>query len=1041
MKKNIYKNIIKFLILVVFITPVFSKFAHATNPLIVTTGSASLIGVFSATLTGTVFNPNPVTNYNSWFEYSPNQTSLNNGGGQSTSPSYGTLQPYTSATSSIVINFTNLYSSNPVTYYFRICETDISGIVCGSSNSFTTLANTTPPVNQTSSTGVIGAGVGGAANNTFSTEITNVLTYNAINLHDTSAKLTGSGTILNSQNHYAYFRYSKITDNPPIFCNDIYGSAMRSIASTSPNTNGSFIGSGNFSATVQGLEPDTSYAYCAVISNSATNLNMNQQYLLPPTDIQYGGVKYFTTKCGTTCTTILTKSVSDVTPTTAYLNGQFNSTKTVTTSFEYTVDPATLPPVNGHPATANWQTVNIENHIVPQQNGSTSASGGLKKQLTGLTPNTSYLFRAVAQTDWGVPGSPAIQSYSGETLSFVTRPPASTPEVPTDPGIGTGNLPDIIPGDWTDGAGGPCSSLTLNNISNRTVRVGNNLSLSTHYCGAQGEVVTYGIIDQPGGSYFNPANSSFTWRPTFTQIGPHIVKINATTPSGNDAEEISFTINVIASNTNCNTLTIEPIPDQNYDVGQTGNLNVNVCGNNGEVVTYGADGLPAGAGINHDNGYFSWFPTEDQIGPHDIIFTASTPSQNAVSVTVHFIISASNNAPLNPNDPNNIHGNSVSCPNFKINPISNKNVQVGSPISFTVHTCGNQGQPVTYSITSTLMPSNASIDHETGIFSWHTGPNQSGTYEITVHAGTPIGAIDLTTGNHAIVNATPVTVQIKVNALPVDCPTLKINPISNITAFVGQPETFYATVCGDHGQTVTYGADSLPTNAGINPETGFFSWTPTINQLGINNITIMANTTSQRTVTDIVHINVKNINNNPFSGNVNGNNPFSNGTSNGSNPFGNGTFGSGIDSNGNSSNGSGGNSPTVLGSLNNPAPALGSALVPPYSDVVRYHEGIEHVFTRQIVGDISLARIYGYQDGQNLQIFAGNLAHSFATMFGYYHGGGREIRVITPDIAAYQLGLKDGMLAVYEYYDNHLTGVATATGSLKETFEYEYYFH
>ncbi len=123
------------------------------------------------------------------------------------------------------------------------------------------------------------------------------------------------------------------------------------------------------------------------------------------------------------------------------------------------------------------------------------------------------------------------------------------------------------------------------------------------------------------------------------------------------------------------------------------------------------------------------------------------------------------------------------------------------------------------------------------------------------------------------------------------------------------------------------------------------------------------------------------------------------------------------------------------------APAVLGAFAIPFADaVVHYHEGVETVFTRQIMNSPGLAHLYGYVEGTDLKTFAENLSHVFAQVFGYYSGGGREIRVSYPDIAAYELGLKDGMLAVYEYYDNHLTGIQTAGSALKTKFGYEYYF-
>ncbi|MCE9585674.1 hypothetical protein K8Q94_03580 [Candidatus Nomurabacteria bacterium] len=158
---------------------------------------------------------------------------------------------------------------------------------------------------------------------------------------------------------------------------------------------------------------------------------------------------------------------------------------------------------------------------------------------------------------------------------------------------------------------------------------------------------------------------------------------------------------------------------------------------------------------------------------------------------------------------------------------------------------------------------------------------------------------------------------------------------------------------------------------------------------------------------------------------------FGNDGSSGINFSGSGTIGGGIfgPTNNNST-------PTKA----SPAPTIGSKAKPFSDAIVHSQEGIETVFARQIIDAPAFAKSYGYKTGDDLQFFAGELAHAFAQSFGYYTGGGREIRVNTPDVVAYELGLKDGKLAVYEYYKNTLTNIAVNSGNLKNAFGYEYYF-
>ncbi|MCX6751253.1 MAG: hypothetical protein NT161_00585 [Candidatus Nomurabacteria bacterium] len=141
----------------------------------------------------------------------------------------------------------------------------------------------------------------------------------------------------------------------------------------------------------------------------------------------------------------------------------------------------------------------------------------------------------------------------------------------------------------------------------------------------------------------------------------------------------------------------------------------------------------------------------------------------------------------------------------------------------------------------------------------------------------------------------------------------------------------------------------------------------------------------------------------------------------------------------NSNNNQNNNSPIITTPNTTPL-VLGQTISPPEMDVVRYHEGIETVFTRQIIADTVFAKIYGYADGMNLQTFAWDLADQFARAFGYINSSGKEIRVSLPDVAAYQLLLVGNKLTVYEYYANKIVDIRNVTTVFKNASGYEYYF-
>lgn len=128
------------------------------------------------------------------------------------------------------------------------------------------------------------------------------------------------------------------------------------------------------------------------------------------------------------------------------------------------------------------------------------------------------------------------------------------------------------------------------------------------------------------------------------------------------------------------------------------------------------------------------------------------------------------------------------------------------------------------------------------------------------------------------------------------------------------------------------------------------------------------------------------------------------------------------------------------GTVNPTNLVLGQNATPPSDAIVRYHEGIETVLARQIIKNTSLATAYGYESGSDLQAFAWYLSDYFARLFGYVSDNGKEIRVSTPDIAAYQIDLSNGILTIYEYYDSKIVNIQRMTSDLRQTYDYEYYF-
>ncbi|MCZ7685287.1 MAG: hypothetical protein M5U28_43525 [Sandaracinaceae bacterium] len=210
-----------------------------------------------------------------------------------------------------------------------------------------------------------------------------VVTNAATSVSSSSAILNGAGNP-NRAATTGYFRYSTTS---PGTCNDTFGSRA-------PVSGGTNLGSGSssvaFSQSISGLSPGTTYYFCAIASSAEGTA--------------FGSVLSFTTLASPTVTT---NAATLVTSSSALLNGDVNPNGATTTAwYRYaTTNPGAC---NGTFGTATTST----------SVGAGTSPVSIPRSITGLTPNTTYYYCAIANNAYGT-------SY-GAVLSFTTLPAAPT---------------------------------------------------------------------------------------------------------------------------------------------------------------------------------------------------------------------------------------------------------------------------------------------------------------------------------------------------------------------------------------------------------------------------------------------------------------------------------------------------------------------------------------------------------------------------------------------------------------------------------------
>ena len=271
---------------------------------------------------------------------------------------------------------------------------------------------------------------------------------------------------------------------------------------------------------------------------------------------------------------------------------------------------------------------------------------------------------------------------------------------------------------------------------------------------------------------------------------------------------------------------------------------VTATDDNGDTLTFSMTSAPTGASINRNTGVFSWTPTERQDGTHTIIIQVDDGNEGIVSEDVTVTVSEVNVAP-------------------SLAQIDSKTVDELATLTFTASATdddfvGNVANTLTYSLTGTT-PSGASIDQNTGAFSWTPTEQQDGTHTITVQVEDGAGATDS--------EAITVTVN-EVNEDPVlaSVGSKQVNELAALSF----------TASASDGDTVGGTADTLefsltgttPSGASIHQDTGVFSWTPSESQDGTHTITVRVEDGNGGSDSEAITVTVNEVNEDPVLASV-----------------------------------------------------------------------------------------------------------------------------------------------------------------------------
>lgn len=348
------------------------------------------------------------------------------------------------------------------------------------------------------------------------------------------------------------------------------------------------------------------------------------------------------------------------------------------------------------------------------------------------------------------------------------------------------------------------------------------------------EKLVFTIENLPEGLNLDTKSGKFAWTPTFDQSGSY--EVTFTISDGNLTNSRQTVIKVNHIN---RPPVLEDIEDKTTDENLL--LTFTIKGSDPDkedegLLTYNAQNLPTGATFNPNNQSFSWTPTYEQSGLYSNITFQISDSVGAIhEKSVNITVNHVNRSP-------------------ELSPLSAITTDEQQSITFTLVGSDPDREDtgkLTYAVAN--LPEGATIDLNTGQFTWTPSYDQSGGYTLNAQVADSAG-----------LNATT-TIAITVNN--VNRPPI-VEPMEQITGRENEPFTvtlkFSDPDKEDLGKLIV-SATGLPEGSQIDPTNGIISWTPTYDQSGQYSVDYLITDSFGATNSGNLTILVENVNRPPIT--------------------------------------------------------------------------------------------------------------------------------------------------------------------------------
>ncbi|RLE45970.1 MAG: hypothetical protein DRJ31_10570, partial [Candidatus Methanomethylicota archaeon] len=261
----------------------------------------------------------------------------------------------------------------------------------------------------------------------------------------------------------------------------------------------------------------------------------------------------------------------------------------------------------------------------------------------------------------------------------------------------------------------------ITNISDTTLYVNVSDSIVFYIIAEDndGDSLSYNISGKPpGATYDRITTHKFRWVPTYSQYGTYTLKFNVEDGrGGTDFVNVTIIVN--------RPPTFNPVNDTTISENDSLYLTLSATDLDNDSLIYSASGIPSGASIStEDSIIFGWRPNYYSSGTYSVKFTVTDGKTGYDTVIVQITVENVNQPPV-------------------IDSITTKAVNIENNLQFIVKATDPDNEKLTFSASN--LPSGATFDPSTQIFSWTPASTQTDTYYVRFKVEDQSGGVDSTT--------------------------------------------------------------------------------------------------------------------------------------------------------------------------------------------------------------------------------------------------------------------------------------------------------